>query len=242
MELKGSSVIITGGSSGMGAATAEYLVAQGANVAILDLKKSSNFFSVQCDVTSERSVLDALEKVEKKIGVPRVCVNCAGILIADRIAGRDGPMSLDSFKKCIEVNLVGTFNVMRLVATRMQTISPINEERGIIINTASIAAFEGQIGQVAYSASKGGVAAMTLPVARELAKFGIRVVAVAPGLIETPMMTELPEKAQTALNASTVFPPRLGKPLEYAKFIEQIITNPLLNGAILRLDGAVRLS
>jgi NAD(P)-dependent dehydrogenase (short-subunit alcohol dehydrogenase family) len=252
MEITGLPIIVTGGGSGMGAETAKTLANLGAKVAVLDINQSAvgtvaneiDGIGLQCDVTSEESVKTALKLIIEKIGAPRVCVNCAGIIVGSRLVSRQGPMSLEDFRRCIDVNLIGTFNVMRLVSEIMMPLEPLNEdgERGVMINTSSIAAFEGQIGQVAYSASKGGVAAMTLPVARELAKFGIRVVAVAPGLIETPMLTNMPPDAQKSLVETTVFPKRLGKPSEFANFIAHIIQNLLLNGEIVRLDGAVRLT
>ncbi len=251
MDIKNLSVIVTGGGSGMGAQTAIKLAECGAKVAVLDINKKAvddmankiSGIGIVCDVTSEDSVTDALKKVTEKHGAPRICINCAGIIAASRIAGRDGPMSLDQFRKVIDVNLIGTFNVMRLVADYMVKQEPLNDdgERGVIINTASIAAFEGQIGQAAYSASKGGVVSMTLPAAREFAKSGIRVMAIAPGLVATPMINSVSEKVLQNLNDSTEFPNRLGEPKEYAELVLHIISNAMLNGSVIRLDGAVRL-
>ena len=252
MNLKNVSVLVTGGASGLGEQTARELAKLGALVTVIDINEAAVHkvateiagLGIAADVSSEESIVNCLDQIIAAHGIPRVCINCAGIIVANRLVGKQGPMPLSDFQRCIQVNLIGTFNVMRLVAEKMQQLAVINShnERGVIINTSSIAALEGQIGQVAYSASKGGVAAMTLPVARELAKFGIRVVAVAPGLLETPMLSNLPDAAKSALENSTVFPKRLGKPKEFADFIIHIIENPLLNGSLLRLDGAVRLS
>lgn len=251
MDIKDLPIVITGAASGMGQATARYLANLGAKVTLLDvntetIEKLANEIgglALYCDVTSEENVKSALSELKNKFGSLRVCVNCAGVIVAKRLVGKKGPMSLDDFNKAISVNLIGSFNMMRLCAEFMQHQELLNkEERGLIINTASIAAFEGQIGQVAYSASKGGVVGMTLPAARELASCGIRVVAVAPGLIETPMLTSLPDAAQQQLLDSTIFPKRLGKPEEYSKLIAHIIDNQLINGEVIRLDGGVRLN
>ncbi len=227
--------LITGGASGLGKATAELLQTQGYQIVSLDLP---------CDVTKTEDVESAIAKVMKEHGNIRVCVNCAGIIAGERIIGFEAPMALEHFKRVIDVNLIGTFNVMRCVSFAMRNLEPINEdgERGVIINTASIAAFEGQLGQVAYSASKGGVASMTLPAAREFADFGIRVVCIAPGLFQTPMMAHLPEAAQEKLKQETLFPKRLGEANEYAQCVLDIIQNPMYNGCTLRLDGGVRLN
>lgn len=251
MDIKGQTAIITGGGSGLGAATARYLAKLGAEVFIFDMDRAKaekvaheiGGEAVVCDVSDEQSVLSGMTQVAAKFGVVRICVNCAGIVTAARMVGKKGPMPLADFNRVIKVNLIGTFNVMRLVADRMMQLVPFaeNNERGVIINTASIAAFEGQIGQVAYSAAKGGVVAMTLPAARELAQFGIRVMTIAPGLMDTPMLADLPETVRSDLAAEIPFPKRLGKPDEFAATVAHIINNPLLNGSVIRLDGALRL-
>lgn len=251
MDLKDLITVVTGGGSGLGAATAYYLANQGAKVAVLDTNKSAvetvatdiRGLGFVCDVTSEDSVGSALQQIKTEWGIPRVGINCAGILDGERTVGREGPMKLAHFKQVIEVDLVGTFNVTRLMMQDMISLEPDpeTEERGVIINIASIAAFEGQIGQAAYSAAKGGVAAMTLPLAREMAKFNVRVVSVAPGVFETPMMQKAPEKVRAGLQASAVFPKRFGNPKELAHLIAHIINNPMINGEIIRLDGAMRM-
>lgn len=251
MEIKNLSVIVSGGASGMGAATAELLSQLGAKVAIFDLnseaaqKKAAEIngtFQI-CDITDSNSVERALQATIQSQGIPRVCVNCAGIVLSKRMVGKEGPLPLEDFKRIIEVNLIGTFNLMRLVSTVMTQLTPLEDtqERGVIINTASIAAFEGQIGQTAYSASKGGVVSLTLPAARELSQFGIRVNTIAPGLIDTPMFEKIPPEAKTALANSVPFPKRLGYPEEFAKLVAHIIDNVLINGEVIRLDGALRM-
>lgn len=252
MEIKNLSAVVTGGASGMGAATAKLLAQQGAKVSILDLNEATakqlaseiHGIAFVCDVTNPKSVEEALQHVIQQHGAPRICVNCAGIVQSKRMVGKDGPLPLDEFRKVIEVNLVGTFNLMRLVSALMIPLDPIGDsnERGVIINTASVAAFEGQIGQAAYSASKGGVVSLTLPAARELAQFGIRVVTIAPGLIDTPMFDKLPAEARQSLGNSVPFPRRLGHPGEYAKLALHIIDNVLINGEVIRLDGALRMA
>lgn len=252
MELKGQSVVITGGGSGLGAATAEKFASAGAKVALLDvqidkataLAKQIGGVAVECDVTSEKSVQDAFELVTKTQGTARIVINCAGIAPGARIVGRDAPHSLDDFRRVIEINLIGSFNILRLSAAAMTGLDPVTEdgERGVIINTASVAAYEGQIGQAAYAASKGGVVGLTLPAARELAKFGVRVVTIAPGLMETPMLTNMPPQVYESLVASTLFPHRLGKATEYAALAQHIVENGLINGETIRLDGGVRLA
>ena len=252
MDIKGLAAVITGGGSGMGAETARQLAKAGAKVAVLDINKVNvetiakeiGGIGLECDVTSEASVKAALEAAKKAHGPARIIISCAGIAPGARIAGKDGPHALDLFQKVIAVNLVGSFNVLRLAAADMTALEPVNDtgERGIIINTASVAAYEGQIGQAAYSASKGGVVGMTLPAARELAKFGIRVVTIAPGLIETPMLGGMSKEVQDSLIATTLFPKRLGKPAEYAKLALHVIDNAMINGETIRLDGAVRLA
>lgn len=255
MDIKGQTAIITGGASGLGAATAEAFVKAGAKVALLDINVAAaeqvasklggqdRILAVKCDVTDEQSAIDALSDVQKKYGVGRVLVNCAGIGPPKRIVGRDGPMPLADYKKVIEINLIGTFNMMRLFATPLSKAEPLAEgERGVIISTASVAAFEGQIGQAAYASSKGGVAALTMPAAREFAQFGIRVMAIAPGIFYTPMLSSLPEEAQKSLGASVPFPPRLGRPEEYADLALFIVQNGYLNGEVIRIDGALRMA
>lgn len=199
--------------------------------------------ALPCDVTNETQVQEALDKIHEKFGIPRVAVNCAGIVHGKRMLGKEGPMPLGEFRHVLDVNVVGTFNVMRLVTQKMITLSPLNDsgERGVLINTASVAAFEGQIGQTAYSASKGAIVGMTLPAARELAQFGVRVMTIAPGLVDTPMFEKISEEARASLSATVPFPKRLAKPDEYAMLVEQIIQNPMLNGGVIRLDGALRM-
>lgn len=244
-------VLVTGAASGMGEATARYLAHLGAQVILLDRQTDRlqqvateiNGLAITGNVTDEQTVLQVIQQTKKRYGIPRIVINCAGIAPAQRLVGREGAMPLADFQQVININLVGTVNVMRLLAEQMITLEPIGEaqERGVIINTASIAAFEGQIGQVAYSASKGGIVALTLPAARELAQFGIRVNTIAPGIIETPLLLAMPEAVQASLAASVPFPRRLGKPSEYAALVQHIIENPLINGSVIRLDGALRL-
>ena len=252
MKLEGVSALITGGASGLGAATARRLAGAGAKVVIVDrdadkgeslageLGEGAAF--VKTDVTSAAEVQAAVDRAGE-LGPLRVAVSCAGIATAARTLSRDGTAhDLELFQTIINVNLVGTFNVLRLAAAAMAKTDPADGgERGVIINTASVAAFEGQIGQIAYAASKGGVAAITIPAARDLSVVGVRVNTIAPGLFHTPMMAMLPEKAREALGQSVVFPKRLGDPGEYALMVEQIVTNPYLNGATIRLDGALRM-
>lgn len=251
MEIRNHTFFVTGGSSGLGAATAARLVALGAQVVVADIKDEAGAALVETlgpqahyqhtDVTDSESVQAALETA-RGLGPLRGVVNCAGIAIATRVLGRDGPHDLEWFRRVIEVNLIGTFNVIRLAAAVMAETEPVaNGERGVIVNTASVAAIEGQIGQAAYSASKGGIAGMTLPVARELARFGIRVMTIAPGLFDTPMLAGLPEKARQSLAEQIPFPSRLGDPAEYALLVQHIIENPMLNGELIRLDGALRM-
>lgn len=251
MELNGVAAIVTGGASGLGGATARLLAARGAKVAIFDVNAEAGeaaaagiggaFFKV--DVTDDAAVAAAVAAAEARHGIARVLVNCAGIAPAARTVGRDGaPHALDVFRKTIEINLIGTFNVLSKAAARMVAAEPLGEERGVIVNTASVAAFEGQVGQAAYAASKGGVAGLTLPVARDLAQHGIRVVSIAPGLFLTPMMQGFPEHVQEALGKQVPFPSRLGRPEEYALLVESIVRNPMLNGETIRLDGAIRMA
>lgn len=252
MDIGGMAAVITGGGSGMGAETARQLAKAGAKVALLDVNaenvaavaKETGGLALACDVTDEEAAKKALAAAKEAHGAARILVNCAGIAPGARVVGREGPHDLSFFSKVININLVGTFNMLRLAAAGMTALEPANDagERGVIINTASVAAYEGQIGQAAYSASKAGVVGLTLPAARELAKFGIRVVTVAPGLFETPMLGGMTQEVQESLIASTVFPKRLGLPSEYAKLALHIIDNAMLNGETIRLDGAVRLA
>lgn len=251
MDINNTVAIISGGASGMGAATAKLLSNAGAKVALFDMNlqaaekiaAETNGLAIECNVTDEQSVSAAIKKTEAKLGVARICVNCAGIVRSRRIVNKEGTMPLNEFREVIDINLIGTFNLMRLAAAAMIPLEPLGEsnERGIIINTASIAAFEGQIGQTAYSASKGAIVSLTLPAARELAQFGIRVMTVAPGLVDTPMFEKLPATAKAALAESVPFPKRLAHPDEYAQLVEHIITNSMLNGEVIRLDGALRM-
>ena len=251
MELTNTLTLITGGASGMGAATATYLANKGAKVILLDrniqaaqqLANTLKGYAFAVDVANADSVEQTYAEILEKIGTPRICINCAGIAPAKRMVGKEGAMPLADFSKVIEVNLIGTFNVMRVAAAAMSQMDPINDiqERGVIINTASIAAYEGQIGQTAYSASKGGVIGMTLPAARELARFGIRVMTIAPGLVATPMLTAMPQAVQDSLAQQVPFPARLAKPEEFAMLAAHIIENSMLNGSVIRLDGAMRM-
>jgi NAD(P)-dependent dehydrogenase (short-subunit alcohol dehydrogenase family) len=254
MQLLGIAAFVTGGASGLGAATARTLVARGARVAIYDLPRSKGaelakeLGAAACfvpgDVTDEAAVQAALDEAIGVFGPLRALVNCAGIGSAARTVGKDAaPFPLDAFVRTIQVNLIGSFNVLRLAAARMVGNAPLADgERGAIVNTASIAAFDGQIGQAAYSASKGGVVGMTLPIARDLARHGIRVCTIAPGLFKTPLLMGLPEPALEALGRSVPFPSRLGDPAEYAALAAHILENPMLNGEVIRLDGALRMA
>ena len=250
MELDGIAAIVTGGASGLGAATAATLARGGAKVAILDLNeaegeahaRSLGGTFVRVDVTDDASVESAVASAETAHGIARVLVNCAGIAPASRTVNRDGqPHALATFRKVVEVNLIGTFNVLSKVAARMTTADKRGEERGVIVNTASVAAYDGQIGQAAYGASKAGVAGLTLPVARDLAQSAIRVVTIAPGIFWTPMLAGMPQTVQDSLGAQVPFPSRLGRPEEYALLVAAIIANPMLNGETIRLDGAIRM-
>jgi NAD(P)-dependent dehydrogenase (short-subunit alcohol dehydrogenase family) len=250
MLVKGHAAIVTGGGSGLGAATARALAKEGAKVAVLDINEGGaqkvgaeiGGLGVRCDVSDGASAEAAVAKARAAHGPARVLINCAGIGIGARIVGRNGPHPLDQFVRVIHVNLVGTFNLMRLAAADMQKLEPLADgERGVIVSTASVAAFEGQIGQAAYSASKGGIVALTLPAAREFAPMGIRVNTIAPGLFATPLMGSLPPETQQSLSASVPFPQRLGRPEEFARLVLDIIANPMLNGETIRLDGALRM-
>ena len=251
MDLNGVTALVTGAGSGMGAATAKALAKRGARVAVVDLNLESaqqtadsiKGLALSADVSSGESVEAALQQVVDELGAPRVVVSCAGIAAASRIVGREGPHELDLYQRVINVNLVGTFNVLRLTAERMSTLDPVSDSgaRGVIVNTASVAAYDGQIGQAAYSSSKGGVVALTLPAARELARFGIRVMTVAPGLIGTPMLLNMPDEVQQSLAGQVPFPQRFGTPEEYADLVLHIVDNEMLNGEVIRFDGAIRL-
>jgi len=253
MNLKNAVAVITGGGSGLGEATAHEFANSGARIVILDLPNSPGAKVAEsfgekgmfgaADVIAGDDVTNVLAAAVERFGTIHIAVNCAGIGRAQRTITRDGPHSLDLFSKVVQVNLIGTFNVIRLAANQMTKNSPNNEgERGVIINTASIAAFDGQIGQAAYSASKGGVVGMTLPIARDLASVGIRVCTIAPGTFDTPMLALLPENARKALGAQIPFPSRLGRPAEYAALARHIVENVMLNGETIRLDGALRMS
>jgi NAD(P)-dependent dehydrogenase (short-subunit alcohol dehydrogenase family) len=244
VEIPGRTFLVTGGGSGLGLATARVLAGAGASVVAADLRgePAAGIRFVETDVTDEESVGAAVEAALES-GPLYGVVNCAGVAIAEKAVGRDGPHSLGSFTKVIQVNLVGTFNVIRLAAAAMVGNEPDEEgARGVIVNTASVAAFDGQIGQAAYAASKGGVVSMTLPLAREFARSGIRVVTIAPGLFDTPMMAGLPEEARKSLGDQVPFPSRLGRPEEYASLVRHIVDNDLINGEVIRLDGAIRMA
>ncbi len=247
-----TAAIISGGGSGLGAATARALAARGVRVALLDINPDAaatvaaeiGGIAIRCDVTSADSAAQAVAEAAASHGPARIAVNCAGIAPPAKILGRDGPHDLDLFRRVIEVNLIGSFNMLRLAAAGMAGLDPVNDdgERGVIINTASVAAFEGQVGQAAYAASKGGVHALTLPAARELARSGIRLATIAPGIFLTPMLLGLPQDAQDSLGKQVPFPSRLGKPDEYAALALHIIANSMINGETIRLDGAIRMA
>jgi NAD(P)-dependent dehydrogenase (short-subunit alcohol dehydrogenase family) len=248
--LNGVAALVTGGASGLGAETARQLAQSGARVAVLDVNAEQaqrvaheiGGLAIACDVSSAPSAETAVQQAREAHGPARVLVNCAGIGTAQRIVGRQGPMALEAFERVIKINLVGTFNMLRLAAADMtQLETQADGERGVIVSTASVAAFEGQIGQAAYAASKGGIVSLTLPAAREFAQFGIRVCAIAPGLFETPLLAGLPPEAQKSLSDSVPFPKRLGQPSEFARLVQHIIENSFLNGEVIRLDGALRM-
>ncbi|MFN8703553.1 MAG: SDR family NAD(P)-dependent oxidoreductase [Rhodospirillales bacterium] len=250
MDIKGQAAIVTGGGSGLGEGTARALAAAGAKVAVLDINHEAaarvageiGGLAIACDVASAASAEAAIATARSAHGAARLLVNCAGIAPAARIVGKDGPMALDAFRRTIEINLIGTFNMMRLAASDMQTLAPnADGERGLIVMTASVAAFDGQIGQAGYAASKGGVAALTLPAAREFAKTGIRVMSIAPGLFGTPMLLGMPQALQDSLASQVPFPTRFGRPDEYAALVLHMLANPMLNGETIRLDGAIRM-
>ena len=253
MQIEGHTFLVTGGASGLGAATVRRLVAAGANAAIADLQQDAGARLAQeigsracftaADVTDEAQVSSAFAAARKAFGAVHGAVSCAGIATGERVLGKAGPHRLDTFRRAVEINLIGTFNVLRLAAQVMAENPPDAEgERGVIVNTASIAAYDGQVGQAAYSASKAGVAGLTLPAARELARLGIRVMTIAPGIFETPMMAGMTEEVRSSLAAHVPFPPRLGRPEEFAALVEHIIGNVMLNGEVIRLDGALRMA
>lgn len=253
MQIENSTFVVTGGSSGLGQATVELIVAAGGNALIADVNRAAGEalaarlgprtrFS-ECDVTSEEHAKRTIALAREAFGGLQGLVNCAGVGVPAKVLGKDGPHPLDRFAKIVGINLIGTFNMIRLAAEAMAAGSPnASGERGVIVNTASVAAYDGQIGQPAYAASKAGVVGLTLPVARELARFGIRVCTIAPGLFETPMMAGLPPEAQASLAQQVPFPSRLGKPHEFAQLVRQIVENEMLNGETIRLDGAIRMA
>ncbi len=251
MHLKGMAAIVTGGASGLGGATAEALAREGARVAVVDVNADAatamaqriGGISLVCDVADPDAAERAVAEARANHGPARVLVNCAGVGTPGRIVGREGPLPLANYERVIRINLIGTFNMLRLAAVDMTTADPLEDgERGVIINTASVAAYDGQIGQAAYASSKAGVVGLTLPAAREFARFGVRVVTIAPGLFETPMLRSLPPEAQKSLADSVPFPQRLGQPAEYAALALHIIANRMLNGETIRLDGAIRMA
>ena len=251
MNVNGVAAVVTGGASGLGEASGRALAAAGARVALLDVNtdgaeavaKDIDGIGLHCDVTDPDGAQTALSKAAEAHGPAQILINCAGIGRADRIVGRDGPMDLEKYASVIQINLIGTFNMLRLAAAEMSKLDPQESgERGVIINTSSVAAWDGQVGQAAYSSSKGAIASLTLPAARELARYGIRVLAIAPGLFATPMMFQLPEDVQESLGKSVPFPQRLGRPDEYANLVMHMIDNEMLNGEVVRLDGALRMA
>ncbi|HYJ19527.1 MAG TPA: 3-hydroxyacyl-CoA dehydrogenase [Burkholderiales bacterium] len=252
MEIRNSTFIVTGGSSGLGAATVEMIVAGGGNAVIADVNKAQGEALaaklgkqaryIECDVTREDHGKAAVDAAIKGFGGLNGLVNCAGIAIGEKTVGKEGPHSLEKFARVININLIGSFNMIRLAADAMSKQQPnAAGERGVIVNTASVAAFDGQIGQAAYSASKGGIVGMTLPIARDLSRSGIRVLTIAPGIFETPMLLGMPQEVQDALGKMVPFPSRLGKPHEYAQLVRHIAENEMLNGEVIRLDGAIRM-
>lgn len=251
MNIKGLYALITGGGSGLGAATAKKLASLGANIIILDnnmaaaegLATELKGLALDCNVSDAASVEQAFKYIQNKATIPRICVNCAGVAPAKRIISKTGPMPLADFNQVININLNGTFNILRMASHYISQLDPVNSygERGVIINTASVAAYEGQIGQAAYAASKAGIIGLTLPAARELARFGIRVNTIAPGLFATPLLLNMPQEVQDGLVNSMPFPKRFGDPQEYAALVEHIVSNSMLNGTTIRLDGAMRM-
>jgi NAD(P)-dependent dehydrogenase (short-subunit alcohol dehydrogenase family) len=251
MQVRGHAAIVTGGGSGLGAATARALAGAGAKVAVFDINQAAaeavaaeiGGLAIVCNVAEAASAEAAVAAARAGHGAARILINCAGIGPAARIVGRDGPMALDAFRQVIEINLIGSFNLMRLVAADMIALAPLEDgERGVIVSTASVAAYEGQIGQAAYAASKGGIVALTLPAAREFARSGIRVNTIAPGLFATPLLLNMPQGVQDSLAASVPFPSRFGTAQEYAKLVLHIVDNAMLNGETIRLDGALRMA
>lgn len=251
MEIANKVFLITGGGSGLGAATARLLASHGGQIVVVDVNEeagqevadSVSGAFVRADVSSEPDIENAVQSARHAFGGLHGVVNCAGIGSAARVIGKQGPFPLDVFQRVIQVNLIGSFNVIRLAAGVMAQMEPNDDgERGVMISTASVAAFEGQIGQAAYSASKGGIVSMTLPIARELAAYGIRVATIAPGIFDTPLLGQLPDAARSALGQQVPFPQRLGRPAEYALLVKQVIENPMINGETIRLDGAIRMS
>ena len=252
MQLENSAAIVSGGASGLGLATATKIVAAGGRAVLLDINEEQGHASatglgerarfVKADISDEGQVRAAVQEAAGFMNGINLAVNCAGILLPARVLGREGPLEAESFHRSLKINLLGSFILIKEAANVMQANKPTDDgERGVIVNTASVAAFEGQVGQAGYSASKGGVVGMTLPIARELARFGIRVVTIAPGIFMTPMMAGLPEEVQKSLGAQVPFPPRLGKPEEYADLVAAIYGNPMINGETIRLDGAIRM-
>lgn len=251
MNAEGQIAIVTGAGSGLGEATARALAARGARVAIFDVGMERaqavaadiGGIAVKCDVSDAASGVAAMAEVTGKLGTARILVNCAGIAIGVKTIGKDGPHPLDQYRRVIEINLIGSFNMIRLFADAAAKLEPLaGGERGVIVNTASVAAYDGQVGQAAYSASKGGVVGMTLPIARDLARSGIRVCTIAPGIFKTPMMAAMPQEVQDSLGAAVPFPSRLGEPAEYAALALHIVDNQMLNGETIRLDGAIRMA
>jgi NAD(P)-dependent dehydrogenase (short-subunit alcohol dehydrogenase family) len=249
MQIANNVFLVAGGGSGLGAATAKMLADAGAKVVVADVNDAAGWSKagsarfIKTDVTDEAQVQAAVDLCTSAFGAIHGAVNCAGVAPGERVVGKNGPHSLANFERAVRINLVGTFNVTRLVAAKMTTQAPLpSGERGIIVNTASVAATDGQIGQAAYAASKAGVVGMTLPIARELAKFGIRVMTIAPGIFDTPMLQGMSEEVRASLGAQVPFPPRLGKPEEYAALVRHIVENELLNGEVIRLDGAIRMT
>ena len=248
MEIRDAVALVTGGASGLGLATTKRLLDAGAQVVVLDLKGEEVVRELgdrarfaPADVTDEKAVTSALD-IAESLGPLRIVINCAGTGNAIRVLGKDGVFPLDAFRKVIDINLIGTFNVLRLGAERIANTDPVGEERGVIINTASVAAYEGQIGQAAYSASKAGIVGMTVPIARELADGQIRVNTIAPGLFETPLLAALSDEVKKSLGAQVPHPRRLGDPAEYAQLVESIVANPMINGETIRLDGSIRMA
>ncbi len=252
MEIKNSTFVVTGGSSGLGAATVEMVIAAGGNAIIADVNRAQgealaaglgkHAHYVECDVTREDHGKAAVAAALKEFGALQALVNCAGIAIGEKTLGKEGPHSLEKFARVININLIGSFNMIRLAADAMSKLQPnAAGERGVIVNTASVAAFDGQIGQAAYAASKGGIVGMTLPIARDLSRSGIRVMTIAPGIFETPMLLGMPQEVQDALGKMVPFPSRLGRPKEYAQLVRHIAENEMLNGEVIRLDGAIRM-